>query len=180
LARPHDAPRRNTGKFFGALEFGDERVSIRAGWAAHDAPAELVANMASGILPGLVVGHRTFNGKEPLIVVGDDEEKRCGRVGRGRFSYNSQARVGHWGCLMMLPAGCIAAGERFPSDQQKWHDRRTFPGRRARLCRTLRSVPAAKMASPAPMPTATRAWLAAVRAPAAPERLQQLVAVAQF
>jgi hypothetical protein len=85
LARPHDAPRRNAGKFFDALEFGGERVSIRASWAAHDAPAELVANMASGILPGLAIGHRAFDGKEPLIVVGDDEEKRCGGSDAGAF-----------------------------------------------------------------------------------------------
>jgi hypothetical protein len=35
LAWPHDALRRNTGKFFGAVEFEGECVSIRAGWAAH-------------------------------------------------------------------------------------------------------------------------------------------------
>jgi hypothetical protein len=104
LARPHDASRRNTGKLSGALEFGDESVSIRAGRAAHDAPAELVASMASGILPGLIVGYRAFDGKEPLIVVGDDEEERRGGVGRGRFSNNSQVRCGHWRSLMMLPA----------------------------------------------------------------------------
>jgi hypothetical protein len=64
LARPHDAPRRNTGKFFGTLEFGDERVSIRAARAAHQAPVELVARTASGILPGLVIGPSTE--KNPL------------------------------------------------------------------------------------------------------------------
>jgi hypothetical protein len=65
LARPHDAPRRNTGKFSGALKFGGERVSIRAGRTAHDAPAELVASLASGILPGPVIGHRPSTEKNP-------------------------------------------------------------------------------------------------------------------
>jgi hypothetical protein len=68
---PQDAPRRNAGKFSGALEFGGERVAIRASRAAHDAPAELVASTASGIDPRAVVGHRPFDGKEPLIMVGD-------------------------------------------------------------------------------------------------------------
>ena len=106
LAWSYDAPRRNTGKFFGALEFGGERISIRAGWAAHDAPAKLVASMARGILPGPVIGHRPFDAKEPLIVVDDDKEERRGGVGRRRFSNNSQVRFGHWRCLMMQPAGC--------------------------------------------------------------------------
>jgi hypothetical protein len=84
LAWPHDAPRRNTGKFFGAVKFHGERVTIRAGWAARNAPAKLVASMARGSVPWPVVGHRTFDAKEPLIVVGDDEEKRCGLFGHGR------------------------------------------------------------------------------------------------
>jgi hypothetical protein len=81
LAWPQNAPRRNAGKFSGALEFGGERVSIRA---AHDASAELVASMASRVLPGPVIGHRPFDRKEPLIVVSDDEEERCGLFGHGR------------------------------------------------------------------------------------------------
>jgi hypothetical protein len=76
LARPEDAPWRNTGKFFGAMEFDGECVSIRAGWAAHDAPEELVASMARGIGPGPVIGHRAFDAKASLIVIGDDEEER--------------------------------------------------------------------------------------------------------
>ena len=77
LAGSQDAPRRNTDKFFGTLKFGGKCVSIRAGWAAHDAP-KLVASMASGIVPWSVIGHWPFDGKEPLIVVGDDEEEWCG------------------------------------------------------------------------------------------------------
>jgi hypothetical protein len=101
LARPHDAPRRNAGKFFGAVEFSGERVSVRAGRAAHDVPAELVACMARGILPKLIVGHRAFDGKEPLIVVGNDEEERRAGGGRGRFSNNSQV----WSLYMKTLTG---------------------------------------------------------------------------
>jgi hypothetical protein len=84
LARPHDAPRGNTGKFFGALEFKRERGSIQAGRPAHDAPVKLLARMAHGIDPGPIVSHWPFDAKEPLIAVGDDEEKRCGLFGHGR------------------------------------------------------------------------------------------------
>jgi hypothetical protein len=90
LARPQDASRRNAGKFFRALKFCGERVSVRTDWAAHDAPTKLVVSMANGILPGSIIGHRSFNAKEPLIVVGDDEEEGCGllghrnRAGRGK------------------------------------------------------------------------------------------------
>jgi hypothetical protein len=84
LARPQDAPRRNAGKFFGALKFRGQSVSIRAGRAAHDASLELVASMPSGILPDPIIDHRPFDRKEPLIVVGDDEEERCGLFGHGR------------------------------------------------------------------------------------------------
>src|SRR4051794_32753510 len=67
-----DAARRDAGKFLGALKVGGERVPVWAGRAAGDAPAERVAGMPGGIIPWLVVGHWAFNGKEPLIVVGDD------------------------------------------------------------------------------------------------------------
>jgi hypothetical protein len=77
---PHDAPRRDAGKFFGALESGGERVPIRAGRAAHDVPAKLVVSMANGTLPGPLIGHRPFHRKETLIVVGEDDEKRRGLV----------------------------------------------------------------------------------------------------
>jgi hypothetical protein len=81
LARPHDAPRRNAGKLLGTLEFDGECASIRADRATHDLPVKLIASMASGILPGPVVGHRSFNGKESLIVIGNDEEERRGLFG---------------------------------------------------------------------------------------------------
>ena len=84
MAWPQNAPRRNAGKFSGALEFGGKCVSIRAGRAAHDASTELVARMAGGILPGPIIGHWSFDRKEPSIVVGDDEEERCGLFGHGR------------------------------------------------------------------------------------------------
>jgi hypothetical protein len=84
LAWPHDAPRRNTGKFFGTLEFSGKCVPIRAGRPEHNAQAKLVASMASGILPGPVIGHWPFDAKEPLIVVGDDKEERCGMFGHDR------------------------------------------------------------------------------------------------
>ena len=35
-------------------------------------------------LPGPVIGHWPFNGKEPLIVVGDDKKERCGLFAHGR------------------------------------------------------------------------------------------------
>jgi hypothetical protein len=94
LARPHDAPRRNASKFFGALEFGGECVSIRAGGAAHDTPAKLVPSVARGIVPGPVVGNRALDRKEPLIVIGDDEEESPGD-GRGRRFNDCQVRRGH-------------------------------------------------------------------------------------
>jgi hypothetical protein len=54
----------HTGKFFGALEFDGECVSILAGRAAHDAPAKLVASVTRGIDPGPIIGHRAFDAKE--------------------------------------------------------------------------------------------------------------------
>lgn len=60
------ASRRNAGKFFRALKFCGERVPARTDWAAHDAPTKLVVSMANGILPGSIIGHRSFNAKEPL------------------------------------------------------------------------------------------------------------------
>jgi hypothetical protein len=99
-ARPHDAPRRNAGKFFGEVEFEGESVSIRADGAAHDARAKLVASMASGILPGPVVGHRPFDRKEPLVVTTDEDDAptmvRCGTVMQDRLpsrSYRCVHRV---------------------------------------------------------------------------------------
>jgi hypothetical protein len=96
LARPQDAPRRNTGKFFGTLEFSGKCVPIRAGRPAHNAQAKLVASMASGILPGLVIGHWPFDAKEPLIVVGDDEAERRGLFAHGtpRAFFQAAAKPG--------------------------------------------------------------------------------------
>jgi hypothetical protein len=76
LARPQDAPWRNTDKFFGTLEIDGECVSIRAGWATDNAPAKLVASMTRSINPGPVIGHRSFDAEEASIVVGDDEKER--------------------------------------------------------------------------------------------------------
>jgi hypothetical protein len=95
LARPHDAPRRNAGKFLGTLEFDRECVSIWAGGATHDLPVKLVASVASGILPGPIINHRPFNGKEPLIVVGDDKKERCGLFAqRPRAFFQAAAKPG--------------------------------------------------------------------------------------
>ena len=96
MAWPQDAPRRNTGKFFGALKLGGERVSIRAGRPTQDASVKLVASMARGINPRPVVGHRAFDAKEPLIEVGNDEEERCGLFGhdRPRAFFQAAAKPG--------------------------------------------------------------------------------------
>jgi hypothetical protein len=45
--------------------------------------------MANGILPGSIIGHRSFDAKEPLIVVGDDEEE-----GRGLLGHRNRAGRG--------------------------------------------------------------------------------------
>jgi hypothetical protein len=95
-------------RFFGALEFGGQCISIGAGWAARDAPTKLVTSMARGIVPGPIIGHWPFNGKEPLIVVGGDEEGRRSlighrnRVGRGKSPYPS----GKATLLKPNPGGC--------------------------------------------------------------------------
>jgi hypothetical protein len=81
LSRPQDTAWRGTGEFFGALKFDGEGVSIRAGRAADDTSIELIAGVASGVLPGPIVGHWPFDAEEPLIVVGDDEEERRGLFG---------------------------------------------------------------------------------------------------
>jgi hypothetical protein len=97
LPRSHDASRRDATHFCSALEFCREHVSIRAGGAAHDAPVKMVAGMTGCIIPWLIVGHRALDGKEPLILVGYDEEKLRGRsvVGHGFFSHDSQVRCAH-------------------------------------------------------------------------------------
>jgi hypothetical protein len=92
LAWPHDAPRRNTGKLFGAVEFEGECVSIRAGWAAHDAPAKLVASMASGI----VVSHRAF----------------------GTLSDIDQAAKGRSACAALQPRAGLGMAKRFQGTEE--------------------------------------------------------------
>jgi hypothetical protein len=44
----------------------------------------------------LVVGHRPFDGEEPLVVIGDDEEKRRGRFasGFGRLADDTLSYIG--------------------------------------------------------------------------------------
>jgi len=64
-----------------ALKVGGERVTVGADRTADDVPLLIVAGMASGLVPSPVVGHRTFDAKEPPVVVGEDQEER-GRRGR--------------------------------------------------------------------------------------------------
>jgi hypothetical protein len=99
LPRSHDASRRDPAHFFGALEFCGERVSIRPGRTAHDAPVKIVTSMTGRVIPWLIVSHRAFDGKEPLILVGHNEEKLRGRsvIGHGFFSHDSKVRSGHAG-----------------------------------------------------------------------------------
>jgi hypothetical protein len=47
----------------GALVFGGERITIRAGRAANDVPV-IVAGMPSGVVPRPDIGHRAFDGEE--------------------------------------------------------------------------------------------------------------------
>ena len=95
-AWPHNGPRGNTSKFFAVLEFDRKRVSILARWAAYNAPAKLVARVACGIVPALGVAHRSLDTKEPLIVVSDDEEERCGLFvhGKPRAFFQPAAKPG--------------------------------------------------------------------------------------
>jgi hypothetical protein len=53
-----------------AVVVGGERVAIRAGWAAFDRPL-MGAGVQGGVFPRPVVGHRAFDAKEPLVVIGD-------------------------------------------------------------------------------------------------------------
>jgi hypothetical protein len=102
LARPHDASRRHASKLLRALKFTGECVSIRAGGAAFDAPVKIVAGMARGAFPRSVIGHRTFDGKEALVMVRDDEEEPPGPLGlrRGLVSHDSEGRHGHADVLL--------------------------------------------------------------------------------
>jgi hypothetical protein len=89
---PHDAARRNTGKSFGAIKFHGERGSIRSGRAARNTPVKLLAEMPHGIVPRPVIGHRPFDAKESLIVVGDDEEERWMLLGRSSCVHTNRRR----------------------------------------------------------------------------------------
>jgi hypothetical protein len=40
----------------------------------------MFSGAAGGALPGAVIGHRPFDAKVPLVEIGDNEEKRRGRV----------------------------------------------------------------------------------------------------
>jgi len=61
----------------GASIVSDERVTIRARWSALNPPL-IVAGAHSRVLPRPVIDHRTFDGKDPPIVIDDDEEERLG------------------------------------------------------------------------------------------------------
>ena len=49
-----------------------ERIPIRASRPARDAPL-MIAGVARGRSPGVIVGHRAFDGERAAIVVGDDQ-----------------------------------------------------------------------------------------------------------
>ena len=94
-AQSQDAAGRNTTEFVGALVVGGERVTIRGGRAALNSPL-IVAGIHGRIPPRPVVGHRAFDAKEPLIVVGDDEEERRGLLShdRPRAFFQAAAKPG--------------------------------------------------------------------------------------
>jgi hypothetical protein len=77
----------------GAAVVGGERITIRAARAALNLPL-IVAGIHGRILPWSVVGHRPFDGKETLIVVDDDEEKRPGLFGPGSRSLGTFGSAG--------------------------------------------------------------------------------------
>jgi hypothetical protein len=106
-ARSHDAPRRDAGELFDALEFCGECISIWTRWAAYDAAAKIVPGVAGRVVPWLVVSHRAFDGKEPLIVIGDNEEERFARsvVGHRLVSHDSERDRLKPGGLCRAPEG---------------------------------------------------------------------------
>jgi hypothetical protein len=97
LAWLQDAARWDATKFLGTLKISGKLVPVRSDRAAHDASVKIITGMPGSVVPWPVVGHWAFNTKEPLIVIGDDEEKRCGwiSVGRGWISDDSQVGCGH-------------------------------------------------------------------------------------
>ena len=105
--RPHDASRRHARKLCLALEFTSEGVSIRVGGAAFDVPVKIGAGMARGAFPRPVIGHRTFDGKKPLIMVRDDEEELPGWLGIGWGSSPTTLRGGL--VMWQPPVGLIGS-----------------------------------------------------------------------
>ena len=73
-----------------AVLSSSERVPIRASRPERDAPL-MIAGVARGGLPGVIVGHRAFDGEPAAIVVGDDQVE---------VSLNADSEVG----LHRLPA----------------------------------------------------------------------------
>jgi hypothetical protein len=67
----------------GALVFGGERVSIRPGRSARDAPLVAVAGVSGGVVPGAVVGHRAFDGEDAPVVVAMIRKNGAGGGGAG-------------------------------------------------------------------------------------------------
>ena len=114
MARPHDASRRHASKLLRALKFTGECLSIRAGGAAFDAPVKIVVGMARGAFPRSVIGHRTFDGKEALVMVRDDEEELPGPLGLGRWlvSHDSEGRHGH--------ANALVSNKPATGDNRRW------------------------------------------------------------
>jgi hypothetical protein len=49
----------------------------------------MVAGIEASVLPRSVVGHRAFDVKEPLVVIGDDQEERFGGRGTLRLTNTS-------------------------------------------------------------------------------------------
>ena len=95
MAWPQDAARRNAADFVSASVFSGERITIRAGRAALNPPL-IIAGILGRIPPRPVVGHRAFDAKEPLIVVGDDKEEQCGLLShdRPRAFFEAAAKPG--------------------------------------------------------------------------------------
>jgi hypothetical protein len=97
LAWLQDTSWRDATKFLGSLKISGKLVPVRAARSAHDAPVKIITRMTGSVVPRPIVAHRAFNAKEPLIIIGDNEEERRGRidVGRGWASDDSQVRCGH-------------------------------------------------------------------------------------
>src|ERR1019366_9717182 len=81
-----------------ASALGGERIPIRAVRTAHDLPPAFPST-PRGRLPGLVVGHRTFDREKTERVTGDDQAAGCGRTG-----------VGHGGILPQRERSSLADG----------------------------------------------------------------------